>query len=279
MPPKRFVTLAAALVLGCATHPLDAAEGVAPTMQGSHVYDWNSLEARATGVGERRDVVDLPTATLERFECHISTLNAGASSHPPHRHPQEEFIIIKEGTLDVFINGESRRVGPGSLFFFASNDWHNVQNVGDGPATYLVFNLATAATRTVPAEGAATTAAPGTLPSAVHDWNALEVVQTKAGERRAVFDSPTVTCANLEAHATTLNGGLAAHAPHRHPDEEIIVVMDGTVEATVSGVTTHVGPGSICFFASNDEHGLKNAGDTRATYFVVRIVTEKTPAK
>jgi quercetin dioxygenase-like cupin family protein len=244
---------------------------------GSTVFNWDSFRPQPTGVGVRRDVVNLPTATLEKFECHISTLNPGLMSHPPHRHPQEEFIIIKEGTLEVFINGQTQRVGPGSLFFFASNDLHNVTNVGDRPATYLVFNLTTAATHTAPAQGAAAAGLPGKLASTVFDWEKLAPKATKTGERREVVNSPTVTCANLECHVTTLKPGEVPHAPHHHPDEELVIVKEGLIEVTINGVTQRAGPGSIFFYASNDEHGMKNVGPNAATYHVVRIVTAATP--
>jgi quercetin dioxygenase-like cupin family protein len=244
---------------------------------GSTVFKWENLVAKPSGVGQRRDVADLPTATLAKFECHISTLNAGLVSHPPHRHPQEEFIIIKEGTLDVTINGKSQRVGPGSLFFFAANDYHNVQNVGDQPATYFVFNLTTAATRSAPPQGAAEAALPGKLPSSVFDWAKLAVKSTKTGERRDIVNSPTVTCMSLEAHVTTLNPGEIPHAAHRHPDEELVIVKKGLMEVTINGVPERAGPGSIFYYGSNDDHGMKNVGSTAATYHVIRIVTEATP--
>ncbi|MES1167757.1 MAG: cupin domain-containing protein, partial [Oleiharenicola lentus] len=117
-----------------------------PARIGSTVFTWESRVPKPTGVGERREVADNPTTTLKVFECHITTLNPGHVSHPPHIHPQEELIILRDGTLDVQINGVKTRVGPGSMFFFASNDWHNVENVGDKPATYFVFNFTTAAT-------------------------------------------------------------------------------------------------------------------------------------
>jgi len=274
------------LVLALTLSPIAAALAVEnpppaaaapPAKLGSSVFNWDDLVVKPTGVGLRRDVADLPTATIQRFECHISTLNPGLMSHPPHIHSQEEFIILKEGTLDVSINGKVQRVGAGSLFFFASNDWHNVTNVGDQPATYLVFNLTTAATKSAPKEGAAAAALPGKLPSSVFDWEKLEAKPTPKGARREIVNSPTVTCASFEGQVTTLNPGEVPHAPHHHPDEELVVVKDGLMETTINGVAQRGGPGSIFFYGSNDEHGMKNVGTTVATYYVFRIITEATP--
>lgn len=244
---------------------------------GSTVFKWEDLKARPTGNGERRDVADQPTATLERFESHITTLLAGRMSHPPHQHGQEELIILRDGTLDVTINGATTRAGPGSLLFFAANDFHNVQNVGDTPATYFVFNFATAATKTVPKEGASALAVPGRLQSQVFDWQKLVITPTKTGERRAVVSQPTTTMDRFSCHITTLQAGVAAHAPHRHPDEEIVLVKEGVLEVTINGLTTRAGAGSILYYGSNDEHAMKNAGDTTASYYVIRVVTDVTP--
>ncbi len=110
-----------------------------PQVMGSRIFLWDGLKAEKTNVGERRDVVRLPTATLDELEMHITTLNAGQQSHAPHQHPAEELIIIKEGTLESFVNGEYRRVGPGSIVFQASNQLHGIRNIGTGPATYHVI--------------------------------------------------------------------------------------------------------------------------------------------
>ncbi|MEO6994581.1 MAG: cupin domain-containing protein [Lacunisphaera sp.] len=279
LPRQNWLALFAIISLGivCGANAQPAKTPAPATVQGSMVFDWNDLKETPTAIGSHRDVTDTSTATLVGFESHITTLNPGVISHPPHRHPREEFIILKEGTLDVSINGKVTRAGPGSLLFFASYDVHNVKNVGATPATYLVFNFETAATKTAPTEGAAAAALPGKLSSGVFEWSNLAVKPTKTGERREILNSPTVTCASLEAHVTTLNPGAVPHAPHHHPDEEIIVVKDGLMEATIKGVAHRAGPGSIFFFASNDEHGMKNVGTTPATYYVFRVVTEATP--
>jgi mannose-6-phosphate isomerase-like protein (cupin superfamily) len=112
----------------------------------SSVFDWNTIEAKTTKVGARRDFFDAPTATLDMFECHVTTINPGEAPHAPHRHPEEELIIIKEGTIEAMQNGLTKRVGPGSMIFQASNDFHGLRNVGQTPATYHVIKWFTPAT-------------------------------------------------------------------------------------------------------------------------------------
>ena len=104
----------------------------------SRIFDWDTLKVSQTKVGSRRDVVRSPTATLDELEMHITTLNAGMESHPPHQHVAEELLIIKEGTLEALVNGQTLKVGPGSIVFQASNQPHTIKNIGTGPATYHV---------------------------------------------------------------------------------------------------------------------------------------------
>jgi quercetin dioxygenase-like cupin family protein len=119
------------------------------------------------------------------------------------------------------------------------------------------------------------------LGSQVLDWTKLAVIPTKNGERRSLFDGPTKTFVNAEGHVTTLNPGESPHEPHRHPDEELIIVKEGLIEVTVNGHAQRAGPGSVFFFASEDLHGMRNVGTTRSTYFVFRFVTpaSASPAK
>jgi mannose-6-phosphate isomerase-like protein (cupin superfamily) len=49
------------------------------------------------------------------------------------------------------------------------------------------------------------------------------------------------------------------------------LIREGTVELTVEGKSTRMGPGSVGFVHSNDEHGIKNVGNAPATYFVVAV--------
>jgi XRE family transcriptional regulator, regulator of sulfur utilization len=130
-----FVALIAmSLTLGAVA----AASARGPVM-GSTIFDWNALTAAPNKTGAVRKVVQQPTATLDELEIHITTLNPGETPHAPHKHPDEELLIVKEGTVESLVNGEMKRVGPGSIIFQAANQLHSIRNVGDVPATYHVI--------------------------------------------------------------------------------------------------------------------------------------------
>jgi uncharacterized cupin superfamily protein len=118
----------------------------APT-QGSAAIDWNSVPVQQEEVRAVRQFMRAPTATLDELELHVTTLQAGTTSHAPHKHANEELVIIKEGTVEVLVDGQLKRVGPGSVVFNASNQMHSLRNVGTGPATYHVINWKTPASK------------------------------------------------------------------------------------------------------------------------------------
>jgi quercetin dioxygenase-like cupin family protein len=114
----------------------------------STAWKWDELQPKKTEVGELRSVVRQPTRTLDELEMHITTLNPHTASHKPHTHPNEEMVIVKEGTLQAHVNGKEVVVGPGSVLFYASMQPHAVQNIGDTPATYFVINWASPGSNT-----------------------------------------------------------------------------------------------------------------------------------
>lgn len=116
-----------------------AADASKPVL-GPATFDWNAMTVTKTDVGEVRQLFRQPTATLDELEMHITTLNPGTTSHPPHTHVNEELVIIREGTVEVFNGGKWVRLGPGSVIFNASNDPHALRNVGTTPTTYHVIN-------------------------------------------------------------------------------------------------------------------------------------------
>ncbi len=111
-----------------------------PTMKSS-VFSWETLKPETTKYGARRAVFDTHTASVDRLECHITTLNPGEIPHPGHQHADEELLIIKEGTLEVQQNAATNQASTGSIIFQASNEYHGLRNNGTTPATYYVIRL------------------------------------------------------------------------------------------------------------------------------------------
>jgi mannose-6-phosphate isomerase-like protein (cupin superfamily) len=111
------------------------------------------------------------------------------------------------------------------------------------------------------------------LPSKAYLWDSLPVHKNPATgmESRNVFKGALHTGAVVGLHLSSLPPGQMPHPPHHHVNEEMMLVREGTLDATVSGHTTRIGPGSVFYVASNEEHGIKNAGDIMAQYFVIEF--------
>jgi len=114
------------------------------------------------------------------------------------------------------------------------------------------------------------------MQSAVLDWNSVPEEKTETGSVRSFFKAPTPTLDQLDVHATTLGPGQAPHPPHQHPNEELLVVREGTIQALIEGQWKTAGPGSVIFFASNQLHGVRNSGESAATYHVISWTTAAT---
>ena len=107
---------------------------------GPHVFAWDQVQFRKTATGEVASLCKQPTATVDQLEMHVSKLNPGTASHPPHRHVNEELIIIREGDCETLSDGNWIKVGPGSVVFNASNSLHGFRNIGTTIAVYHVIN-------------------------------------------------------------------------------------------------------------------------------------------
>jgi (S)-ureidoglycine aminohydrolase len=105
----------------------------------------------------------------------------------------------------------------------------------------------------------------------VYSWKNLKAVKEETRERSQVFKGYTHSLQELEIHVTTLEPGKAPHPPHVHADaEELIIVKNGRLTVTINGKTEELGPGSVAMAMPGDEHGFNNAGESPATYYVIK---------
>ena len=140
MITRRDLIVAVTAIVATATAVVLAQPHAKPVMHAS-VFSWAGFKAEPTRTGSRRECFDSPTATLERLECHVTTLNPGQAPHAAHQHPEEEVIIVKEGVLEAMQNGRTNRVEAGGIIFQASNEPHGLRNPGTNQAVYYVVKI------------------------------------------------------------------------------------------------------------------------------------------
>ena len=109
------------------------------------------------------------------------------------------------------------------------------------------------------------------LPSKVFKYDDLPVKANGENKSRAVLRGETHSGFPVELHMTELGPGQAPHPPHKHVREELLMLKNGQLDATIEGQTTHMTAGSIIYVASNEMHGWRNPGPGPAEYFVIAL--------
>lgn len=79
-----------------------------------------------------RDFIDGRTLKMSAVAPHSAT-------HPPHKHVEDEFFFVLEGTAEFFLAGKTKVAGQYTSFYCPSNVEHGIRNVGDTELKYLVI--------------------------------------------------------------------------------------------------------------------------------------------
>jgi mannose-6-phosphate isomerase-like protein (cupin superfamily) len=109
----------------------------------SKAYPFEQLTGRQTATIKSYQILTGDTHTGYRVDLHESELPSNTAPHPPHQHVHEELLFIREGQMEVTINGQRTLLGPGGCAYIASNDLHGYRNPGTAPSKYFVLALGT----------------------------------------------------------------------------------------------------------------------------------------
>jgi XRE family transcriptional regulator, regulator of sulfur utilization len=148
----------------------------------------------------------------------------------------------------------------------------------------LGFLLPTIAAAAAKAQSAGSGTPANAAPAAENSVEKLPVMKTKAfkydevtvttngkNKQRRLFTAKTHTGFKMESHMSDIAPGEVNHPPHQHLREEMMLVREGVMELTISGVPYRLGPGDVGVIGSNEIHNAKNVGNAVAKYFIVNI--------
>lgn len=76
---------------------------------------------------------------VEGNTVNLSVVRPGLRTHQPHRHAEEEFIFVLEGTGEFALDDDRRVVGPMTSLHCAPWHLHGISNCGDKLLKYLVL--------------------------------------------------------------------------------------------------------------------------------------------
>lgn len=110
------------------------------------------------------------------------------------------------------------------------------------------------------------------LPSAVYRSHPRS--GEKGNQRTQLLKGSTLDLRALEVYTITLQAGQAG--PARVPAseaEELIVVKDGQLSATIQDSTKMLGAGGLMLVAAGDQHRLQNTSAAPATYYVLKFTS------
>ena len=104
-----------------------------------NVWTLNDGKTTREPFGDLTVLFDGSTAQLKSLVAGSLLLKPGMEPHPPHQHPEEEFMLITEGRGEILVGGKTHQVGPGALMYSESNQLHGVKNTGSAPLRFYYF--------------------------------------------------------------------------------------------------------------------------------------------
>ena len=134
---RAVMNLLAALVLVAGGYAVGRAQGAVPLKSGV-VTAAQTVVADSGAWGEFHKHYGGWTAATAEVLAGYLDLKPGQEPHPPHRHPDEEFLYLVEGSGNWFVNGKTLPAKAGDVLYTAPNDLHGIKNTGTTPLRFFV---------------------------------------------------------------------------------------------------------------------------------------------
>jgi mannose-6-phosphate isomerase-like protein (cupin superfamily) len=78
-------------------------------------------------------------------DAHVSYLAVGAQHEPLEKHKHSEIWLVREGKVELMLDGTSHILAPGDVGIAVAGTMHWVRNAGETVASYFVLEVGTGA--------------------------------------------------------------------------------------------------------------------------------------
>jgi mannose-6-phosphate isomerase-like protein (cupin superfamily) len=273
--------------------------------EGSYVTAWIGLENASSRSGLSLITGSHKLETVQQVQSEQSYRRGEAPTETvlawaEHRNPDARLV--------------QPEVGDGEAILFDGRLWHKSHNIISGTRSALVLQFAAASSpvrmldmaqlewpfRFVPAPRPPCIAVAG---SVTHGPNRVIAPPAHISKRRnpmlsscirsldlplaeqegggwkphPLFRGSTPILDEMSCHAAVLSPGHSPHAPHIHPHEELLIVLDGEAELVISDSPSadgarieRVRPGAFSYYPSGQHHTIRNAGATPIAYLMFK---------
>ena len=210
------------------------------------------------------------TRSLDFFSVHASALAPGRCPHPPHRHLEEELLLVLDGEVEVDLPdvAERPRLVPGDIVYYPATFAHTVTAVGPSAASYFMVKWC---------DRSAKSQTEVTLPFGRFNYRAAGDPAKHRAKKNGfsldiVFEGATLYLHKLHCHYSTLTPG-GGYAPHIDPYDVVLLVLEGEIETLGRRFEPH----GVVFYAAGEPHGIHNPGSVAARYLVFELHGRRGP--
>lgn len=105
----------------------------------SQIVRAGDVKPKVAGWGETRQHFQGQTFATENIFIATSLVRPGKCNHWSHRHAEEEYMVMVEGTGTWILDGKEYPAQRGDVVYAAPWVYHGFVNTSDAPATYVVL--------------------------------------------------------------------------------------------------------------------------------------------
>jgi ectoine hydroxylase-related dioxygenase (phytanoyl-CoA dioxygenase family)/mannose-6-phosphate isomerase-like protein (cupin superfamily) len=197
------------------------------------------------------------TDNLDYLECHYSVLMPGACPHLPHRHLDEEILVVMSGAAELVLANSPRDPNPrimpapaGSAAYYSPFQHHTIRNASSEPVRYAMMRWKSPAI-----------SAKKHLPARFVPPSWLQAEPRQPLVMKTIFEGPSAFLGKLQAHITLIAPGNG-YAAHRDDHDVAIFLIEG--EIAVLG--QRIIPPAVVFFPAGHLHDMRVVGQKPAKY-------------